>query len=153
MASSVLVQGETAWKIVCDRVENSLRPRHIVRDKTCVCVARRDFPTISAFVRSNYLPRGFTDIQGETAWKIMGLADSGVRTFANGHTSSSAPDPIRTRKLSGERPGQYWGGGPPGKPLGCCWLFAFSVSKFDKILQRFIRKKQGCADASPMLRP
>ena len=43
--------------------------------------------------------------------------------FANGHTSSNTPDPIRTRKLSGERPGQYWGGGPPGKPLGCCWLF------------------------------
>ena len=37
--------------------------------------------------------------------------------FANGHTSSNTPDPIRTRKLSGERPGQYWGGGPPGKPL------------------------------------
>ena len=47
--------------------------------------------------------------------------------FANGHTSSNTPDPIRTRKLSGERPGQYWGGGPPGKPLGCCWLFTFSV--------------------------
>ena len=45
--------------------------------------------------------------------------------FANGHTSSNTPDPIRTRKLSGERPGQYWGGGPPGKPLGCCWLFDF----------------------------
>ena len=44
---------------------------------------------------------------------------------ANGHTSSNTPDPIRTRKLSGERPGQYWGGGPPGKPLGCCWLFLF----------------------------
>ena len=42
---------------------------------------------------------------------------------ANGHTSSNTPDPIRTRKLSGERSGQYWGGGPPGKPLGCCWHF------------------------------
>ena len=50
-----------------------------------------------------------------------------VGVFANGHTSSNTPDPIRTRKLSGERPGQYWGGGPPGKPLGCCWLFVFSL--------------------------
>ena len=48
--------------------------------------------------------------------------------FANGHTSSNTPDPIRTRKLGGERPGQYWGGGPPGKPLGCCWLFVVLFS-------------------------
>ena len=48
-------------------------------------------------------------------------------TLANGHTSSNIPDPIRTRKSSDERPGQYWGGGPPGKPLGCCWLFTFFV--------------------------
>ena len=47
--------------------------------------------------------------------------------FANGHTSSNIPDPIRTRKSSGERPGQYWGGGPPGKPLGCCQLFSISA--------------------------
>ena len=44
-------------------------------------------------------------------------------SFANGHTSSNAPDPIRTRKSSGERLGQYWGWGPPGRPLVCCWLF------------------------------
>ena len=43
--------------------------------------------------------------------------------FASGHTALNTPDPIRTRKLSSARPGQYWGGGPPGKPLGCCWLF------------------------------
>ena len=42
----------------------------------------------------------------------------------SGHTALKAPDPIRTRKLSSARPGQYWGGGPPGKSLGCCWLFA-----------------------------
>ena len=30
--------------------------------------------------------------------------------YACCHTSSTAPDPIRTRKLSGEGPGQYWGG-------------------------------------------
>ena len=44
---------------------------------------------------------------------------------ANGHTASNTPDPIRTRKSSGARPGQYWGGGPPGKSLGCCWLYFF----------------------------
>ena len=49
---------------------------------------------------------------------------------ANGHTSSNMPDPIRTRKSSGERPGQYWGGGPLGKPLGCCWLFVFGCAVF-----------------------
>ena len=38
--------------------------------------------------------------------------------FASGHTLLNTPDPIRTRKLSSRRPGQYWGGGPPGKPLG-----------------------------------
>ena len=48
-------------------------------------------------------------------------------TFASGHTASNTPDPIRTRKLSCARPGQYWGGGPPGKPLGCCWLFRGAV--------------------------
>ena len=57
------------------------------------------------------------------------VACSLMKAFANGHTSSNTPDPIRTRKLSGERPGQYWGGGPPGKPLGCCWLFYFLRSK------------------------
>ena len=25
-----------------------------------------------------------------------------------------------TPALSGAGPGQYWGGGPPGKPFGCC---------------------------------
>ena len=43
--------------------------------------------------------------------------------FASGHTAMNTPDPIRTRKLSIARPGQYWGGGPPGKPFGCRWLF------------------------------
>ena len=51
---------------------------------------------------------------------VTNLADP---YFASGHTALNTPDPIRTRKLSSARPGQYWGGGPPGKPLGCCWLF------------------------------
>ena len=56
--------------------------------------------------------------------------------FVSGHTASKTPDPIRTRKLSCARPGQYWGGGPPGKPLGCCWLFfaiCLSLSMFSAI--------------------
>ena len=47
-------------------------------------------------------------------------------TFADGHTASNAPDLFRPPKLSGAGPGQYWGGGPPGKPLGCCQLFRLS---------------------------
>ena len=43
--------------------------------------------------------------------------------FADGHTASNAPDLFRPPKLSGAGPGQYWGGGPPGKSLGCCKLF------------------------------
>ena len=42
--------------------------------------------------------------------------------FADGHTASNAPDLFRPPKLSGAGPGQYWGGGPPGKTLGCCQL-------------------------------
>jgi hypothetical protein len=43
--------------------------------------------------------------------------------LADGHTASNAPDLFRPPKLSGAGPGQYWGGGPPGKTLGCCQLF------------------------------
>ena len=42
--------------------------------------------------------------------------------FADGHTASNTPDLFRPPKLSGAGPGQYWGGGPPGKTLGCCQL-------------------------------
>jgi hypothetical protein len=46
--------------------------------------------------------------------------------FASGHTATNTPDLFRTPKLTVAGPGQYWGGGPPGKPFGCCWLFCFS---------------------------
>ena len=46
-------------------------------------------------------------------------------TFADGHTASNARDLFRPPKLSGVGPGQYWGGGPPKKPLGCCQLLIF----------------------------
>ena len=54
-------------------------------------------------------------------------ASLGYITLASGHTASNAPDLFRTPKLSGAGPGQYRGGGPPGKPLGCCWLFHFPL--------------------------
>ena len=55
-----------------------------------------------------------------------GAGRAGPRTpiSADGHTASNAPDLFRPPKLSGAGPGQYWGGGPPGKSLGCCRLFA-----------------------------
>ena len=40
--------------------------------------------------------------------------------FASGHTATNIPDLFRTPKSTVAGPGQYWGGGPPGKPLGCC---------------------------------
>ena len=33
---------------------------------------------------------------------------------------------FRTMKLTVAGVGQYWGGGPPGKPFGCCWLFCLA---------------------------
>ena len=44
------------------------------------------------------------------------------QVIADGHTASNAPDLFRPPKLSGAGPGQYWGGGPPGKSFGCCRL-------------------------------
>ena len=46
-------------------------------------------------------------------------------TFADGHTTSNAPDLFRPPKLSGAASGQYWGGGPPRKPSGCWQLLSF----------------------------
>ena len=40
--------------------------------------------------------------------------------LASGHTMTNTPDLFRTLKLTVIGPGQYWGGGPPGKSLGCC---------------------------------
>ena len=40
--------------------------------------------------------------------------------YASGHTATNTPDLFRTPKLTVAGPGQYWGGGPPGKSFGCC---------------------------------
>ena len=57
-----------------------------------------------------------------------------ITKFADGHTASNAPDLFRPPKLSGAGPGQYWGGGPPGKSLGCCQLF--NLARSDPSLRR-----------------
>ena len=49
---------------------------------------------------------------------------------ASGHTATNTPDLFRTPKLTVAGPGQYWGGGPPGKPFGCCWLFEFAADDY-----------------------
>jgi hypothetical protein len=51
-------------------------------------------------------------------------------TFASGHTATNTPDLFRTPKLTVAGPGQYWGGGPPGKSFGCCWLFSRRLCSF-----------------------
>ena len=43
-----------------------------------------------------------------------------LSSIASGHTMTNTPDLFRTPKLTVIGPGQYWGGGPPGKSLGCC---------------------------------
>ena len=56
---------------------------------------------------------------------------AGTNVGADGHTASNAPDLFRPPKLSGAGRGQYWGGGPPGKTLGCCQLLAASKTQQD----------------------
>ena len=46
--------------------------------------------------------------------------DRGATTDASGHTATNTPDLFRTPKLTVAGPGQYRGGGPPGKSLGSC---------------------------------
>ena len=46
-----------------------------------------------------------------------------------GHITSRAPHPVRSAKLSGVEIGQYYGGGPHGKP-GCRIFFYSSFSYF-----------------------
>ena len=80
-----------------------------------------------------------------------------IRTypFASGHTLWNTPDPIRTRKISHRRPGQYWGGGPPGKPLGAAGFFwPFFGDRWPsiqglRIADRYIRKLGKMARAAP----
>ena len=68
------------------------------------------------------LPAGFSNAETAT-WHQQRLRSA--FGFAGGHTATNAPDLFRTPKLTVAGPGQYWGGGPPGKPFGCCRLFLF----------------------------
>ena len=95
--------------VACGRVFRS----HPIRRSTLVSRLSR----ICIFCRFRKM-RGFTLLETVLI----------THTFASGHTALNTPDPIRTRKLSSARPGQYWGGGPPGKSLGCCWLFSWGFS-------------------------
>ena len=56
---------------------------------------------------------------GRVRVTLLGLSVTRHQVVASGHTATNAPDLIRTPKLTVAGPGQYWGGGPPGKPLGC----------------------------------
>ena len=48
---------------------------------------------------------------------------------ARGHTATNAPDLFRTPKLTAAGPGQYWGGGPPRRLLGCCGVSVFQCPR------------------------
>ena len=57
---------------------------------------------------------------------------------ADRHTVSNALGLFRPAKLSSTWPNQCWGGGPPGKPFGCCRLrfarpHALGVCTFDSL--------------------
>ena len=45
---------------------------------------------------------------------------------ASAHGAAGTFFLFRTMKLTVAGVGQYWGGGPPGKPFGCCWLFCLA---------------------------
>ena len=68
-----------------------------------------------------------------SCWACRGWppTDACASIVADGHTVSNAPDLFRPPKLSGTGPGQYWGGGPPGKPLGCCQLLLLFLRQPD----------------------
>ena len=70
--------------------------------------------------------RGLTpNLEGHALFLLAKSTNADTRApanklFASGHTATNTPDLFRTPKLTVAGPGQYWGGGPPGKPLGCC---------------------------------
>ena len=72
--------------------------------------------------------------------------------FAGGHTATNTPDLFRTPKLTVAGPGQYWGGGPPGKSFGCCRLFVQSSQSFcerdnKRVSQGIVHASDGDVDA------
>ena len=69
-----------------------------------------------------YLCCVLVDVSSRSVY-FSALLGSMLAVIADGHTASNTPDLFRPPKLSGAGPGQYWGGGPPGKTSGCCQLF------------------------------
>ena len=55
-----------------------------------------------------------------TCGPTLGLSLPEHVPIAGGHTATNTPDLFRTPELTVAGPGQYWGGGPPGEPFGCC---------------------------------
>ena len=51
-------------------------------------------------------------------------------TLVVGHTALKVLDPIRTPKWSSARPGEYWGGRPPGKALRCWQQLRYCTHHF-----------------------
>ena len=80
---------------------------------------------------------------------------AGANVHADGHTASNAPDLFRPPKLSGAGPGQYWGGGPPGKTLGCCQLLlsAFDGRRAGQAASQVASKTASCNIASVLPEP
>ena len=58
------------------------------------------------------------------SWNLV----SGSQLSAFDHTIPNAPDTIRTQKLNGIGPSQYFRGGPEGNPW--CWMQPFLFTKF-----------------------
>ena len=132
----------TLVRIHCRRARSHLAELHFPR-----ILAELDFPcrprarTVWGWsCQTCATQRGIT-----TVFVNVHRAHGCTVTFACGHTASNAPDPIRTRKLSGARPGQYWGGGPPGKPFGCRKLFLrlFDVRKMSLAVRALFRVLNG----------
>ena len=102
----------------------------------CICISRRVAASNSQAVRCacfclfSSAPRLLLRNRGparpssqQDGQLQFTTCSAGTNVGADGHTASNAPDLFRPPKLSGAGPGQYWGGGPPGKTLGYCQLF------------------------------
>ena len=97
-------------------------PNNMVRTKG-VTSARHPYTCGRIPQHTTILHRGSADLPMLVYAGLLPESTCMNLALADGHTASSAPDLFWPPKLSGAGPGQYWGGGPPGKPLGCCQLF------------------------------
>ena len=90
---------------------SAARLAQLVERKTLNLVVVGSSPTVGTFCAQML----FSCLQSRFR-RGNGTAD----LSASGHTATNTLDLIRTPKLTVAGPGQYWGGGPPGKPFGCC---------------------------------